>query len=104
MSPTLTAVRVSHAPSSSSRPPKRSTPRIHLSLRQLPARSSLVSPRVLSFLLAPSPPAIPKQPRDQRGPAGLVTRPQAAAVIAVEVFVEQHEVAPVRIAGKAFVG
>ena len=39
--------------------------------------------------------------RRQRGPAGLVARAQAAAVVAVEVLVEQHQVAPVRILGVA---
>src|SRR5262245_12341197 len=34
--------------------------------------------------------------RDDAGPAGLVARPEAGAVVAVEVLVEQHEVAPVR--------
>src|SRR5690349_6856097 len=36
-------------------------------------------------------------PRDDAGPAGLVARAEARAVVAVEVFVEQDQVAPVRI-------
>src|SRR5215510_9423757 len=35
--------------------------------------------------------------RDQTGPTRLVTRANAAAVVAVEVFVEGHVVTPVRI-------
>src|SRR5882757_8585548 len=37
----------------------------------------------------------------QRGPAGLVARADAAAGLAVEVLVEQHQPAPVRILGEA---
>ena len=39
--------------------------------------------------------------RDQRGPAGLVRRAEAAPGLAAEVFVEKHEILPVRIAGVA---
>src|SRR5688500_17451483 len=35
--------------------------------------------------------------RDEPGPPGLVARPEAAAVVAVEVLVEQQQVAPVRV-------
>ena len=34
---------------------------------------------------------------DQPGPPGLVTGPQPATIVAVEVFVEQQQIAPVRI-------
>ena len=44
-----------------------------------------------------------KQVRHQRRPAGLVAGADAAAGVAVEVFVEQHQVAPVRIVGVAAV-
>ena len=40
---------------------------------------------------------------DQRRPAGLVAGAEAAAVVAVEVFVEQDQVAPVRVVGVAAV-
>ena len=36
-------------------------------------------------------------PRDDAGPAGLMTGAQAGAVVAVEVLVEQDEIAPVRV-------
>ena len=36
--------------------------------------------------------------RRQAGPAGLMARTDAGAVIAVKVFVEEHEVSPVRVA------
>src|SRR5207302_686359 len=35
--------------------------------------------------------------RDERRPAGLVARAEAASGVAVEVFVKLHEIAPVRI-------
>src|SRR5690606_17146705 len=41
--------------------------------------------------------------RDERRPAGLVAGATAAAVVAVEVLVEEHVVAPVRIVGPAAV-
>ena len=34
---------------------------------------------------------------DQAGPTRLVTRPQACAVVSVEVFVEQDAILPIRI-------
>ena len=34
---------------------------------------------------------------DQAGPAGLVARAEAGAVVAVEVLVEEQQVAPVRV-------
>src|SRR5579859_6493488 len=39
---------------------------------------------------------------DQRGPAGLVTRPETTSRVAVKVLIEQHMVAPVRIALEQF--
>src|SRR5262249_13248544 len=39
-------------------------------------------------------------PRYQGRPAGLVTRPQAAPGLAMEIFMEQHQVTPVRVSGK----
>src|SRR5205085_11933336 len=42
-------------------------------------------------------PPLVNQRSDQRRPAGLVARPDARAVVAVKVLVEQHVVAPVRI-------
>src|SRR5262245_49083865 len=36
-------------------------------------------------------------PGDYAGPPGLVTRPQAGPVVAVEILVEQDEIAPVWI-------
>jgi hypothetical protein len=38
-----------------------------------------------------------QQPCNRAGPAGLVARPDACPVVAVEVLVEQDQVAPVRI-------
>src|SRR5207244_1096449 len=38
---------------------------------------------------------------DQRGPAGLMVRAQAFAGFAMEIFVEQNQVAPVRVSGPA---
>src|SRR5438046_6366097 len=35
--------------------------------------------------------------RDDTGPAGLMARAETGAVVAVEVFVEQDEIAPVRV-------
>src|SRR6267142_1545009 len=35
--------------------------------------------------------------RDDAGPSGLMARPEPRAVVAVEVFIEQDEVAPVRV-------
>src|SRR5215211_556056 len=43
-------------------------------------------------------------PQYQRGPAGLVAGPDSPAVIAMEVFVEQHQVLPVRVGGPARIG
>jgi hypothetical protein len=40
--------------------------------------------------------------RDQRGPASLVTGANARTVITVEVFVEQDQIAPVRVRLKLF--
>src|SRR5215831_15443679 len=37
----------------------------------------------------------------ERGPAGLVRGTEAAAGVAVEVLVEEHEVAPARVGGEA---
>src|SRR3954466_8020046 len=42
------------------------------------------------------------EPRDDSGPAGLVAGAQPGAVVAVEVLVEQHVVAPVRIVLEGF--
>src|SRR2546425_12878036 len=39
-------------------------------------------------------------PGHQGRPARLVTSPQAASSLAMEVFVEQHQLAPVRVGGK----
>src|SRR5205814_283258 len=39
-------------------------------------------------------------PGHQGRPAGLVTRPQAAASFAVEIFMKQHQFAPVRVGGE----
>ena len=39
----------------------------------------------------------PEQSRDQRSPAGLVTGAHAAAVVAVEILVEEDQVAPMGI-------
>ena len=36
----------------------------------------------------------------ERGPAGLMARAEAAAVFAVKIFVEKHEVLPVGITGE----
>src|SRR3954453_8410653 len=36
-------------------------------------------------------------PRDDAGPAGLVARAQAGAVVTVEVLVKEHVIAPVRV-------
>src|SRR5262249_29491898 len=44
-------------------------------------------------------PKILKVTNDERGPTGLVARPQALAGLGVKVFIEQNEVAPVWIAG-----
>src|SRR5436190_2465361 len=38
---------------------------------------------------------------DQRGPSGLMTGAQTFASLAVEIFVEQNQVAPVRVFGPA---
>src|SRR6516162_8345143 len=40
--------------------------------------------------------------RDDAGPSGLMARAEAGAVVAVEVLVEQHEIAPVRIVLELF--
>jgi uncharacterized membrane protein YwzB len=40
---------------------------------------------------------------DEGGPSRLMARAQAAARIAVEVFVKQNQVAPVRVLGVAIV-
>src|SRR3954470_7239040 len=37
------------------------------------------------------------QPRDDSRPPGLMARPETRAVVAVEVLVEQEQIAPVRI-------
>src|SRR4051812_42412761 len=37
------------------------------------------------------------QERDRASPPGLVARTQAGAVVAMKVFMEQHEVAPARV-------
>ena len=42
-----------------------------------------------------------QQSRDQGRPAGLVFRAEATAVVAVKIFVKQHQSAPVRIASEA---
>src|SRR6058998_1365076 len=39
------------------------------------------------------------QADDDRGPTGLVVRAESLARIAVEIFVEEHQVAPVRVFG-----
>ena len=66
--------------------------------RCLPALDQLTfSPRHLCSPLR----HIMQQIRHQRRPAGLVARAEAAAGVAVEVLVEQHQVAPVRIVGVA---
>ena len=41
-----------------------------------------------------------QQSGHQRRPAGLMAGADAAAVVAVKVFMEQHEIAPMRIAGE----
>src|SRR5205085_1737960 len=46
----------------------------------------------------------PQQAGDQGGPAGLVTCPQAAASVPVEVFVEEDVVTPVRVIRVALEG
>src|SRR6478672_2002981 len=38
------------------------------------------------------------EPNHQSGPSGLMTRAEAAAGVAVEVLVEEHMVAPIRVA------
>src|SRR5690348_8886423 len=38
-----------------------------------------------------------QDPRDDSGPARLVTRPEPGAVVAVEVLVEEQVIAPVRV-------
>src|SRR5580704_11269598 len=40
---------------------------------------------------------VPQHPRNQSGPAGLVAGSAAAAVVAVEVLVELHVLAPVGV-------
>src|SRR5205823_14752918 len=40
---------------------------------------------------------------DERSPAGLVRSAEAAPGLAVEVFVEEDEFAPVRVVGEAFI-
>src|SRR5262245_2358334 len=45
-----------------------------------------------------------QQTRNQRRPAGLVTRPEAAAIVAVKILVEEHQVLPMRVIGKAAFG
>jgi hypothetical protein len=45
--------------------------------------------------------AIFKVADGERGPAGLVAGPDAAAVVAVEIFVEEHEIAEMRVASVA---
>src|SRR5437667_9737086 len=39
------------------------------------------------------------QADDHRGPTGLVGRAESLARVAVEIFVEEHQVAPVRVLG-----
>src|SRR5258707_15567513 len=48
--------------------------------------------------------AIVKQRSDERGPAGLVTGPQPASGVPIEVLVEEDVVTPVRVVGVACEG
>ena len=52
-------------------------------------------------ILAPPLGAMLQVACDERGPAGLMAGAEAAAVFAVEIFVEQDEIPPVRVAGES---
>src|SRR5262245_50839074 len=45
-----------------------------------------------------------EQVRNQGGPSGLMTRPEAAPIVAVKILVEEDQVLPVRVIGKAAFG
>src|SRR5580692_7573031 len=47
-------------------------------------------------------PALFDQFGDEAGPAGLVTRTEAGAIVAVEILIEEQQVPPVRIALEKF--
>src|SRR5207248_3600648 len=47
-------------------------------------------------------PALLEQFGDEAGPAGLMVGPKAGAVVAVEVFIEQNQIAPIGIALEDF--
>src|SRR5205814_7751359 len=51
--------------------------------------------RQVARVVRPPARAVLQQAGDQRRPAGLVARPQAAAGVAVKVFMEEHVIAPV---------
>src|SRR5580700_4266903 len=63
----------------------------------LPRYSQIYFPYSRSFCCVPLSSPIVNQIRDERRPSCLVTCTQSRAVVAVKIFVEQMQIAPVRI-------